>query len=179
VKRILLALALCVPALAWGQYPWTPQQSGCCSSHGGESGFCAINGHELCNDGTASPTCLCTQAPPPPPPPIVPIEGMWWNSSESGSGYAIDVKHGVLVMTIYGYTAAGAPEWYLAFGSLVNNSMTTRLNKFQNGQCISCGYRAPVASGDDGTITVTFTSSSTATLSLPGGRTTQIVPQDF
>jgi hypothetical protein len=114
-----------------------------------------------------------------PPPDLVPVEGMWWNPAESGTGYAIDVKHDVLVMTVFSYTDTGLPQWYLFFGPLINNAATGKLLKFANGQCISCDYRLPMAVGDDGMATVTFTSPSTATLLLPGGRMTQIVPQDF
>ena len=111
---------------------------------------------------------------------IVPIEGMWWDPMQSGSGYAIDVKHGVLVMTVFSYTATGLAQWYLLYGTLVNNSVTAKLLKFMGGQCISCAaWQIPSAAGDDGVATVTFTSPMTATILLPGGRITQIVPQDF
>jgi hypothetical protein len=109
-----------------------------------------------------------------------PVEGMWWDPMQSGSGYAIDVKHGVLVMTVFSYTATGLPQWYLLYGPLVNNSVTARLLKFTDGQCISCAmWQLPSAAGDDGMATVTFTSPTTGTILLPGGRITQIVPQDF
>jgi hypothetical protein len=104
---------------------------------------------------------------------------MWWDPTRSGSGYAIDIKHDVLVMTVFSYTDAGLPQWYLFSGPLINNSATGKLLKFAGGQCIECEYRLPVVAGDDGMATVTFTSPTTATLLLPGGRTTEIVPQDF
>lgn len=34
-------------------------QRGCCSHHGGVSGACR-NGHQVCNDGTSSPSCTCS-----------------------------------------------------------------------------------------------------------------------
>lgn len=34
-------------------------RSGCCSHHGGVSGACR-NGHQVCNDGTTSPSCTCS-----------------------------------------------------------------------------------------------------------------------
>jgi hypothetical protein len=34
--------------------------SGCCSSHGGITNACGTGGRVLCNDGTTSPTCLCS-----------------------------------------------------------------------------------------------------------------------
>jgi hypothetical protein len=118
--------------------------------------------------GTGQPTAL-----------ITPQVGLWWNPAESGTGYALDYKHGVLVVTVYSYTAAGAPIWYLAFGPVINNTFTSTLNKFQNGQCISCAYSLPTINGNDGTISITFTSPTTATMTLPGGRNFQIVPQAF
>jgi hypothetical protein len=121
-------------------------------------------------------------APPPPPPPpteITPQIGLWWNPNESGSGYAFDVKHGVLVATIYSYTAAGPPIWYLANGAITNNSVTAALQKYTGGQCISCAYKAPLVNGSDGSVTITFTSETSATMTLPGRAPFQIVPQAF
>jgi hypothetical protein len=110
---------------------------------------------------------------------ITPTVGLWWNPAESGSGYAIDYKHGVLVVTVYSYTAAGAPLWYLAAGPVTNNVFTSTLDKYQNGQCISCSYRPAAPVGNDGPISITFTSANAATMTLPGGRSFQIVPQAF
>ena len=51
---------------------------------------------------------------------------------------------------------------------------TATLDKYTGGQCISCAYKAPALAGNDGTITITFTSPTTATVDLPGGRHIQI-----
>ena len=105
---------------------------------------------------------------------------MWWNPNESGSGYALDYKHGVLVVTTYSYTASGDPQWYLSAGPVVNNVFTGTLDKYRAGQCISCAYPGrPTSVGNDGNIEITFTSSTTAVMRLPGGRTINIVPQEF
>lgn len=116
----------------------------------------------------------------PPPPALTPQIGLWWNPNESGTGYAIDYKHGTLVMTVYSYTASGAPQWYLAFGPLSGDTWTGTLYKFTNGQCISCAYKPEVDDGsNDGTVTVVFSSPTSGTMYLPGGRVTQIQPQAF
>jgi hypothetical protein len=156
---------------------------GCCSSHGGITNACFSDGRVYCADGSVSPTCLCStcgiSVAPPPPVAITPQLGLWWNPAESGSGYAIDFKHGVLVMTVYSYTQSGEPIWYLVAGSIVNNAATLTLDKYQGGQCISCAYRVNQFMGNDGVVTITITSTTSATLNLPGGRTVQIVPQAF
>ena len=75
MKRILV-LVLAVVSLAAGaaetalSLPILKGCPGCCSSHGGISSSCGSTGRILCNDGTTSPTCLCSScgvSTPPPP----------------------------------------------------------------------------------------------------------------
>jgi hypothetical protein len=112
---------------------------------------------------------------------FTPVTGLWWNPNESGSGYNLQVQHGVLVMTMFSYTTGGDPLWYLAVGPLVNSgtgvTATGSLDKARGGQCASCTYRMPIVMGSDGNMTITFASPSMATVRLPGGRVTQIQPQ--
>jgi hypothetical protein len=111
---------------------------------------------------------------------FMPVSGMWWNPAESGSGYDIQLQRGVMVITVYSYTAAGDPLWYLATGPLVNAgnavSVTGMLDKYRGGQCTTCPYRQPVVTGNDGAFTMVFSSPTRASLQLPGGRVTQIQP---
>jgi hypothetical protein len=111
-----------------------------------------------------------------------PRTGHWWNPAESGRGFNIDVQDGVLVVTVYTYQAGGAAQWYLSSGPMTNSgrNFTGTLDKYQGGQCISCGYAGrPTLVGNDGTISISFTSETAATLTLPGGRTTNIQPYNF
>jgi hypothetical protein len=107
-------------------------------------------------------------------PKIVPIAGVWWSKTEPGSGLGIDYDNGTLIAEVYSYAAGGASQWYLAAGPVTNNVFTATLDKYVNGQCISCAYRGPTFAGDDGTMTITFTSPTTADVSLSGGHQTQI-----
>jgi hypothetical protein len=113
---------------------------------------------------------------PPVLPPLAIQSGVWWSPSESGSGYAVYVANGVLVMQIYSYRANGEPQWYLTAGPLSNGNRnyTGTLDKYLAGQCIYCGYRPPTPAGNDGAISIQFNSGTTATVKLPGGRTTNI-----
>ena len=106
--------------------------------------------------------------------PIVPLAGVWLNPAESGSGFGLDYQNGTLIVEAYSYLAAGGSQWYLAAGPVVNNVFTATLDKYTGGQCISCTFNAPTLAGNDGTITITFTSSTTANVDLPGGRHIQI-----
>jgi hypothetical protein len=110
-----------------------------------------------------------------------PRTGHWFNPSESGSGYNIDIQNGTIVITMFTYKSNGDSEWYLASGKLSasNHTFTATLDKYRNGQCISCTYAAPSSGGNDGAVIVNFTSETSATLTLPGGRVTNIQPFNF
>jgi hypothetical protein len=111
---------------------------------------------------------------------FTPVAGMWWNPSESGTGYNIQVQRGILVATMFSYAAGGDPMWYLIVGPMTNLgpgiTTTTTMDKYRGGQCASCMYQMPSTMGNDGAMTITFTSPTTATVQLPGGRVTQIQP---
>ena len=106
--------------------------------------------------------------------PIIPIGGVYYDPTQSGSGFGFDYKDGTLIVEVYSYLQGGAAQWYLSAGPVVNNVYTGTLDKYTGGQCISCAFVAPTLVGNDGTITVTFTSPTTATVDLPGGRHFQI-----
>lgn len=110
-----------------------------------------------------------------------PAGGMWWNPDESGSGYNLVIQNGTLVMTLFSYKTSGDSEWYLAVGPLTNSgrAFTATLDKYRNGQCISCAFKVNTPSGNDGVVSITFQSETSATMTLPGGRTTTIVPFNF
>lgn len=110
---------------------------------------------------------------------FAPASGQWWNPDESGTGYNIDIDAGVLVVTVFSFNANGDAQWYLAAGpmSADQRRFSGTLDKYRNGQCISCGYAGrPASVGNDGVITIDFTSETSATLTLPGGRTSVIQP---
>lgn len=129
------------------------------------------------------PSSGSNPTPTPTPTPgssVAPQTGLWANMSESGTGYTLDYKHGTLVVAIYAYASNGAAQWYLAVGPVTGNTFTATLDKYVGGQCISCVYQgSPTLAGNDGTITITFSSSTAATVNLPGGRVTQIQPFQF
>ena len=112
---------------------------------------------------------------------FTPVTGMWWNPNESGSGYNIQVQHGVMVVSMFGYAPDGNPLWYLVIGTLANAggggvAAAGTLDKYRGGQCAACMYQMPTTMGNDGGVTITFTSPTTGMVLLPGGRVTQIQP---
>jgi hypothetical protein len=121
---LLLFVALSTTAAGedWRSKIFELKQSGCCSSHGGETSACAYNGHVICADGTASPSCLCQAPPPPPPPP--PAQGilsvastLTLGSTPVGStdrsGLVAISNVGAASVTLYGISSNDAPEFQL------------------------------------------------------------------
>ncbi len=113
---------------------------------------------------------------------FTPWQGHWLNWNEAGSGYNITVQNGTMMMTIFSYKGNGDSEWYLASGSLTGGGRTFAgtLDVYRNGQCINCSFaNGATKVGNDGTIGIEFADETHATLSLPNGRTTNIVPFNF
>jgi hypothetical protein len=112
---------------------------------------------------------------------FTPATGQWYNPDESGSGYNIDVQNGKLVMTVFSYKTNGDSEWYITAGAMSNGqkSYSGSLRKVRNGQSIGGAYQAPTDAGSEGDFSITFSDETSATLSLPNGRTTRIQPFNF
>ena len=102
-----------------------------------------------------------------------PTMGLWWNSSESGRGYEIDLQGDTMIVTTYVYEQSGDPIWYLSSGTYDHTTgvFTSAYDVFANGQCFGCPYVEPAHTGDAGPITITFHTNQTATLTYPGGST--------
>jgi hypothetical protein len=111
---------------------------------------------------------------------FTPTIGLWWSPDEPGTGYNFQVQHGVLVATIYSYTSAGDPIWYLATGPLSNAgsgvAVTATLDRYRGGQCVTCTYQPPGLAGNDGSLTITFSSPASANVQFPGGRRAAVRP---
>lgn len=102
-----------------------------------------------------------------------PTMGLWWNPSESGRGYDIDLQGDTMVVTTYVYEQSGDPIWYLSSGTYdhATGVFTSAYDIFANGQCFGCPYVAPTQTGNAGPITITFQTNQSATLTYPGGST--------
>ena len=112
---------------------------------------------------------------------ISPQPGNWSNPNEQGTGFSFDFKHGVLVVVFFSFQATGAPQWYIASGPVSGANWTGKLAKFVNGQCIlsSCPYVFPTTAGDDGDVSIVFSSNTAGMMTLPGGRVIPITPTAF
>lgn len=99
---------------------------------------------------------------------VIPENGWWWASNESGRGFNIEVQDNLLFFAAFAYESNGAPTWLVAGGAMTSDrDFSGALTKFTAGQCFGCAYVQPtqVAAG---TLTLHFTSSQTATLTING-----------
>lgn len=108
---------------------------------------------------------------------FTPESGFWWNPAQGGRGFALEIQDNFLFLTAYVYGNDGVPIWYTAQGTLTVTSQQDRkasyvgvLDRFINGQCITCNYRAPTALlGNGGNFRIDFTSETRATITWAGG----------
>ena len=99
-----------------------------------------------------------------------PVNGWWWNPNESGRGYFLEQRNGVMYLAGYFYDADGRATW-LSSGGPMPDPYVYRgtLQSYRNGQTVFGAYRLPDASVDVGPIEVSFTDDEHGTLKWPGG----------
>src|SRR5258706_3076957 len=99
---------------------------------------------------------------------IIPENGWWWNPSESGRGFNLEVQDNVLFFASFAYDSAGNPAWYTAGNPMTSDrDWSAPLIVTARGQCFGCPYVDPIRTVV-GTVTLRFTSSQTAILTVNG-----------
>jgi hypothetical protein len=100
----------------------------------------------------------------------MPETGWWWNSSESGRGFFIEVQGSTMFVSGFMYDDQGRPAWYVSIGAMTGTTVYQgTLQRYANGQTLTGAYQAPSAPESVGTITLQFSSTTAATLTLPNG----------
>ena len=100
----------------------------------------------------------------------MPQTGWWWNESESGRGFVIEVQGNKLFFSGYMYDDAGTATWYISTGDMTSTSLYTGLfQRCSGGQSLTGPYQTPGCVADQGSVTLQFTSQVTANMTLPNG----------
>lgn len=101
-----------------------------------------------------------------------PESGWWWNSAESGRGFGLEIQGGTLFMAGYMYDTQGNPIWYSSSGAMTtSSSYTGAWVQWANGQSLSGSYKAPIiANANVGNVSLQFTSTTSAIMTLPDNR---------
>jgi hypothetical protein len=100
-----------------------------------------------------------------------PQSGWWWNPSESGRGFSLEVNaQGRIFFSSYLYAADESAFWLISNGALATAAAYSgTLNQYANGQTLTGAYRAPSQAASPGSLTLSFSSATAGTLIWPGG----------
>lgn len=92
--------------------------------------------------------------------------GAWYNAAESGWGLSVvRGASGALGIVMYNYNQGRSPTWYFMSGGSLNGSTYTAPVTRYTGPAFSEPFNAaPVVISNAGTVTIQFTSATTATL---------------
>ena len=110
-----------------------------------------------------------------------PQTGWWLDPTEGGRGFAIEVQGGAMYFAGYMYDSSGNPTWYLANGFMTGSSLfSNEWQQFGYGQTLTGPYQAPsVVNAEAGAVTMQFSNTSTATLTLPNGAQIPLIRYNF
>lgn len=101
-----------------------------------------------------------------------PEVGWWWEPANGGTGFSIECSssNGRCFIGDFTYNTAGQAVWYVTSCALTtSNTCTGPIDEYRNGISLGGAYQAPTATpGAGGTMTVAFTSSTTATVTVTG-----------
>lgn len=100
--------------------------------------------------------------------------GWYWNASEPGTGYAVEVQGDTFFATVFSYLSNGDDVWYMTTGGLTRNGNATWSYSGPLNYCAG----SPVVCTSVGTISFVGINNR-ATVTLPSGSTVNLSPFTF
>src|ERR1700734_524864 len=101
---------------------------------------------------------------------FTPASGYWWNSSQSGRGFVIEIQGNQMFMAGFLYAASGEATWVASVGPMTSaTEYSGSLVTYSGGQTLAGAYQVPSLSPSLGTLSLSFTDASHANLTWPGG----------
>jgi len=96
-------------------------------------------------------------------PSFQPETGWWWNASEGGRGFSIEVQGDNLFIAGFMYDASGNPVWYVSAGKMSNPWVYYGTwAQYANGQSMGGVFKAATVKDPNvGSIAIGFTSATT------------------
>src|SRR5471030_642756 len=100
-----------------------------------------------------------------------PQTGLWWNPSEGGRGFSVEMQGNNAYIASYMYDAAGDPVWYSSGPApLVAKVFQGNWTTYTGGQTLTGSYQPPKGTSNAGSVTIQFNSTTAGILTLPDGR---------
>lgn len=101
--------------------------------------------------------------------------GWWWNASEPGRGFFIEIQNGSLFLSAFLYGPDGRSAWYTAMGAYSQGTFESNVIQYAGGQAIGAAWRQATAAADYGRITLRPTASGQILATLPSGKQLTLV----
>lgn len=101
---------------------------------------------------------------------VQPETGIYWNPSEGGRGYTIEVNNNLAVVTAFHYTEDGQALWHLVtvpFTSSASGTASGDFTAFSGGQTLAGPYKAPSSSAVEGRFGLAFSAACEGQLAFP------------
>ena len=100
---------------------------------------------------------------------LLPDNGWYWNPAESGRGFNIEVQNNLLFMAAFVYDSQGNAIWLVTGGPMSSDhTYVGDVYQTSGGQCLGCAYLGDPTETKYGTASITFTSGTTAVISING-----------
>lgn len=82
----------------------------------------------------------------------------------------MEAQNEAMFVSFYMYNSAGQAVWYVASGTMTSATLFQgTVQEYSGGSALNASFRAPTANTNLGTVTIQFGTTSTATMTLPGG----------
>jgi hypothetical protein len=101
-----------------------------------------------------------------------PQTGFWWNPSENGRGYTLEIQSNEMFYAGFMYDTSGKPVWYATGPQTLATQLSYMGNftQFCCGQVLFGSYKAAgIANADVGSTTLQFSNQTSGTMTYPNG----------
>lgn len=101
--------------------------------------------------------------------------GWWWNPSQGGRGFFIEVQGSQAFVGGFMYDNNGQPTWYVSSATVSNGAIVSGpLVSYTNGQALYGAWHPPTQGGSVGALRFNFSSPNAGSMTLPNGATVNL-----
>lgn len=97
-----------------------------------------------------------------------PETGIYWNATESGRGYTIEVNNNLASIGVFHYAPNGEPTWNLVVSDIASGKLVSEFTAYAGGQTLAGPYTAPTKVPTTEQFSALFSAACEGQLQLPG-----------